>query len=894
MKEITYIIDKDSKKKLVIRIALADREGYYLKIDDKTRTFSLKSIEKGLTALDKLALNFLIKEEIKYQKKQSNQLIKEEDVSLQILNISAKESVQALKLMAATGKLYFNQKQLACDFYSKADFAYYVESEQPNQLKLLGKLKWGENEILIQDCDFLSEGPPHWFIKGIILKIIGTDVTWKELDAIRNRRDFTSKEIDALKDAYNEDNNEPKVHFSKQSHFAIEQQKTLMPILVLKDRTGAFADLYIQDGDKKYLYHDFARRNSDDEKALEQDLLETDFIVKPMVNSHYYCPLDNVAKSLNFILEIGWKIMDFKGRQVLKYDTFELEFTSETADIEVKGNLNYDTFKVDLRNVVGAFNRKDRFIEISEHHVGLFPDTFENKDFENLLEIAEVVTDKVTIKRHQFGSIEELLEEKFVKLDLPLKEMMQQLKSPIKQFPLFKGILRPYQEEGVNFLKFLYDFKFSGMLADDMGLGKTVQVLAFLSLIKTERPILIILPSSLVFNWHLEIKRFTPHFNVLIHHGIKRGQILNPNANIILTTYATLRMDLGIFRQLNFECLILDEAQTIKNAHTQIAKAVFALKSNFRLSMTGTPIENHLKELWSHFRFLMPNLLGKETDFLADLQAASSDSRYLQKIKSKIRAFVLRRKKEDVAKDLPEKIEQTVFVEMESDQRKIYDDYLKGIKGSLIKKIDIDGISKHRMEILEAILRLRQICCDPILVASQVETEVKISSAKLEALMEDIETAVSEGRKILVYSQFTGMLKLIAKAVKEKSFSYVYLDGSTTDREKVVTQFQEDPSIPLFLISLKAGGVGLNLTAADYVFLFDPWWNDSIENQAINRAHRIGRKDTVLAKRYIMAETIEEKMMTIKQNKEKMGSLLFEDALADLALSEDDFRFLLS
>jgi SNF2 family DNA or RNA helicase len=900
MKEIAYIIDKDlsiKKSQLVIKIAL--KIGYDIKADDKSAPFFRPQIEKLLTPLDKLALQQLIQEELSFQKKVYGKIIKEDAISLEALHISQAQSIHALKLMAATGKLYFNGKAIAADFYGKTDFHYAVESDSDGKLIVTGKLTWKTGECLLKDCDLLLPGIPHFLIKGIFLKLISTDVSWKELCRSNSSLAYSNADIQELQEAHEEDNKEPAVFFNDQSKFIQESQKDPLPYLVLTDKTGAFANLWMNfDDEQKYPFHDKTRKQSEAEKSYEKDLLETDFIPKFISQSHYYCPLDKVAKSLTFLMEIGWKIFDFKGRQLVRYTESNIWLESDKEVIKAKGTIDYESHKVNLSDLKGAFNRRDRFVYISELTVGLIPDSFENKGLSSLLEISEIINDTLTVKKQQIGVLSDLLENSSTRLDKHLteiKEKLQGFNGVSKALPdsSFKGILRPYQQDGVNFLKFLYDFHFNGMLADDMGLGKTVQVLAFLSLVKSEKPTLIVLPASLVFNWELEIKRFTPSLKVAIHHGPKRGMTIPQNVNIILTTYSTLRLDLALFKETLFECLILDEAQTIKNARTQIAESLFCLNARFRLSITGTPIENHLKELWSHFRFLMPELLGDENIFLADLQASTSDMRYLQKIKKKIRPFILRRKKEEVAKDLPERIEQTVFVEMPPSQRKIYEDYLSGIKNSLIKKVELEGVSKHRMEILEAILRLRQICCHPLLVSGILDDE-PIISAKLESLLEDIGTAVSEGRKILVYSQFTSMLKLIAKAVKEKDISYVYLDGQTKDREQVVFSFQNDPSIPLFLISLKAGGVGLNLTAADYVFLYDPWWNDAIENQAINRAHRIGRKETVFAKRYICQETIEEKMMTLKFNKSKSVADILDDELSQLNLTEDDFKFLLS
>lgn len=806
--------------------------------------------------------------------------------------------IQELKVLTTKGKFYFNEKELAIDFYGKAKFIYEVAPLSNEKFTVTGKLKWNSHEINISECDFIFQGTPKFFIKGIHLKIIEQPLSSKEISKLLDEKShFSLKDIQDLKSAHEEDSEEPEVIFLDHAKLQLEHLIEPIPFLVLKDKTGAFADLWINLGNgKKKECHAKHEQLTPTEKAFEQDLKETGFIFKPMVNSHYYCPLNKVAKTLSFLIEIGWKVFDYQGRELIKPGSYDLSLKEKDSDVEVEGFLNYEGHKANLMDVKGAFLRREKFIEISNGFVGLMPEDPEYEGLKELLDTSDNTKNNLICKRHHIIAINDLLKRDAVKLDDAVKNLLDKIENRIIPLKLlsdhFQGDLRPYQKEGVNFLKFLYDFHFHGMLADDMGLGKTVQVLAFLSLLKLTKPILIVLPATLLFNWESEIKRFTPHFKALRYHGKDRKCDFN-HYDIILTTYTTLRLDQAKFQDVLFECLILDEAQTIKNAKTQIAEALFTINATFRLSITGTPIENSLNELWSHFRFLMPELLGDEITFLKDIAAASSDSRYLQRIKRLIKPFILRRKKEDVAKDLPDKIEQIAYVEMDEKQQAIYDEHLSGIKRSLMKKIEEEGFSKHRMEALEAILRLRQICCHPILALDD-ENET-LQSAKLELLLSDIETAVSEKKKILVFSQFTKMLKLIAKALTLKNIHYSYLDGSTKNREKAVSEFQDNPDIPLFLISLKAGGVGLNLTKADFVFLYDPWWNEAIENQAINRAHRIGQKNQVFAKRYIVRESIEEKMVTLKQNKAKIASAILDEGdLGDMHFTEDDFKFLLT
>ena len=482
-------------------------------------------------------------------------------------------------------------------------------------------------------------------------------------------------------------------------------------------------------------------------------------------------------------------------------------------------------------------------------------------------------------------------------METPLKNLREKLsnfKGIEETLPTsdFVGQLRPYQQEGVNWLYFLYTSGLHGMLADDMGLGKTVQVIAFLSTLKAlHKPVLIIMPTSLVFNWQKEIEKFLPHSKVFIHQGVNRARIIEefPRHGIILTTYALLRIDLTLLSKLDYEAVILDEAQAIKNKTSQTFQAVLSLKSDFRLSLTGTPVENTLSELWSHFNFLLPELFGDEKAFIQN--SLESDPRFLKTIQKKIRPFFLRRKKEEVAKDLPEKIEQVVWVEM-GQERQIYDQFLMDFKNNLLQKIQEGGVQKYRMQILEAILRLRQICAHPLLVTNYLSEGLDVGSAKMEVVLQDIELVAEEGRKVLVYSQFTQLLKLLGKRLKEKGLDFAYLDGEVDNREVEVNRFQEDLNLPIFLISLKAGGVGLNLTAADYVFLLDPWWNEAVENQAIDRAHRIGRKDTVIAKRYVTLATVEEKMMNLKTYKRNLINNLFDEDLKSSQMTLDDLLIL--
>ncbi|MEO8337578.1 MAG: DEAD/DEAH box helicase [bacterium] len=448
----------------------------------------------------------------------------------------------------------------------------------------------------------------------------------------------------------------------------------------------------------------------------------------------------------------------------------------------------------------------------------------------------------------------------------------------------FTGTLRAYQREGLGWLHFLRTFGLGGCLADDMGLGKTVQVLALLESrrvrrTKPRKPSIVVVPRSLVFNWIREAERFTPRMRVLDHSGVSRSvaSIDGSAIDLVVTTYGTLRRDAALLTGVEFDYAILDEAQAVKNASSVSAKAVRLLKADHRLAMTGTPIENRLEELWSLFEFLNPGMLGSASAFagLVRLAGADESTGGRDVLASALRPVILRRTKEQVASDLPARVEQTLTVTLEGPQRKFYDGLLESYRRSVLERVDRDGVQKARMHILEALLRLRQAACHPGL-ADPHWTDAP--SAKLDALMPAIAEVIAQGHKVLVFSQFTTFLAHVRRRLDETGTTYEYLDGAVRNRQARVDRFQNDAACPVFLISLKAGGHGLNLTAADYVYLLDPWWNPAVEAQAIDRAHRIGQTRHVMATRIVARDTIEEKILELQASKR---------ALADAILGQD-------
>ncbi len=465
----------------------------------------------------------------------------------------------------------------------------------------------------------------------------------------------------------------------------------------------------------------------------------------------------------------------------------------------------------------------------------------------------------------------------------------------------FQGALRGYQADGVNWLQFLRGAELGGILADDMGLGKTVQALAHLAIEQAEgrldRPALIVCPTSLIPNWTLEAERFAPSLKVLALHGPSRKEHFGAiaTADLVLTTYPLLSRDHEVLTAQEWHIVILDEAQTIKNPNAETTRQALRLVARQRLCLSGTPLQNHLGELWSLFDFLAPGFLGSQRGFRMRYRSPiekNGDVDRQDSLNRRVRPFLLRRTKEEVVKELPPKTEILESVEMESGQRAIYEAIRLAMHTRVKAAIAQKGLSRSGIVILDALLKMRQACCDPRLLKMQTVAKTKAGSAKLDRLMELLTTLRAEGRRVLLFSQFTEMLALIERRFWEDKIDYVMLTGDTKDRATPVKKFQAG-EVPVFLISLKAGGVGLNLTAADTVIHYDPWWNPAAEDQATDRAHRIGQTKRVFVHRLVTLGTIEEKMVTLKEKKRALvASVLEADHGGALKMTESDVEAL--
>lgn len=553
----------------------------------------------------------------------------------------------------------------------------------------------------------------------------------------------------------------------------------------------------------------------------------------------------------------------------------------ETA---IKVQFNKQT--VSLKHLHKSIRNKSKFVQLDDGTQGILPDEWLQK-FEKYFAAGEVVEETLRTANINYSAVEELYEEASLSIDA--KERLQLYRSKLATFDhinetkvpaTLNATLRPYQKEGLNWLNFLDEFSFGGCLADDMGLGKTIQIIAFL-LSQVEKngqnTNLIVVPASLVFNWQQEIKKFAPSLKVTTIYGANRDKQTKDfdKYHIVLTSYGTLLADVVWLKSYRFNYIILDESQLIKNPDAQRYKAVRLLQSRNRLVLTGTPVENNTFDLYGQLSFACPGLLGNREYFRQQYSVPIdqfNDSRKAEELQQRIKPFILRRTKSQVATELPDKTEMVIYCEMGTKQREIYESSRNEIRDYLMGRSD-DELTKTSMFVLQGITKLRQICNAPSLISK--EEFYGNASAKMDALLEQIESK-SPYHKILVFSQFVGMLDLVKAALEEKEIKFAYFTGQTKNREAVVNSFQQDDEVRVFLVSLKAGGVGLNLTQAEYVYLIDPWWNPAVENQAIDRTYRIGQHKNVMAVRLICPDTIEEKIMLMQDKKRDLAADLIK------------------
>ena len=663
------------------------------------------------------------------------------------------------------------------------------------------------------------------------------------------------------------------------------------------------------------------RRKRDAEAAAEEALTahRVRFIDFGQGPAHLSVALKAAPAIVRDLLPLGWRI-SVEGKPFRVSGDTAIEVASGIDWFDLRGSVDFDGVPVPLPELLAAVRHGQTTIVLSDKSIGVLTDAWVAQ-YGGLAAFAGAgsvpgggagvgggdaggaAEGGVHVRRSQLGLLDALL---LSREGVTWSGRALDVRDRLRAFEgiaaadapaTFVGTLRGYQRLGLGWLRFLQELELGGCLADDMGLGKTVTVLALLDARRVEkggapRASLVVAPRSLLFNWKREAERFAPALRVAEYHGSGRDDVLTSldQFDLVLTTYGTMRRDVAALGGAEFDYVILDEAQAIKNAATASAKATRLLRARHRLALSGTPIENQLGDLWSLFEFLNPGLLGTlQHGVLA--RARKGDAGSLDTLRRGLRPYILRRTKQQVAPELPARNEDTMVCELEPVERKLYNQLRDHYRQLVLGLVDRQGLKRSQFQILEALLRLRQAACHPGLIDPRKHTG---SSAKLDALLERLDEARAEGHKALVFSQFTSFLAFVRRELDERGVAYEYLDGQTRDRERRVARFQQDASCPLFLVSLKAGGLGLNLTAADYVFLLDPWWNPAVEAQAIDRAHRIGQERPVFAYRLIAADTVEERIIELQARKRQLADAIISADNSGLAgLTREDLELLL-
>lgn len=703
--------------------------------------------------------------------------------------------------------------------------------------------------------------------------------------------------------------NEQLIYLSESEDFVLitpvmRYSNTEIPVLsrkqiIAKDKYGHTFTLRRDEAAELQFLADIVKQHSFFEEQQQEDLRLDCFYLhrKHFLDINWFLDAFEVWRNKGITI-LGFN--QLKNNNLSPYKAnISIKVISGIDWFETKAKVEYNGEAISMKHLHKSIRNKSKFVKLDDGSLGILPEEWLEK-FTGYFNAGELVGDSIYTHKINYNSITELYDEHLltesVKTQLALyrgKLSGPESINPVKVPEGLQTALRHYQQEGLNWLNFLDDFNFGACLADDMGLGKTIQIIAFL-LSQREKlghnTNLVVVPASLIFNWQAEVARFAPSIKMHTIYGADRLRDSHEfdKYELILTSYGTLLADVRFLKNYRFNYIFLDESQTIKNPDSQRYKAVRLLQSRNKVVLTGTPIENNTFDLYGQLSFACPGLLGSKQQF-KELYSVPidqfKDSRRSRELQRRISPFILRRTKEQVAKELPEKTEMVIYCEMGQEQREVYEAAVQDIKAYIEGKAE-DELQKSSMHILQGITRLRQICNSAVLLKD--DKFYGNASSKMEALIEQIE-GKSPNHKILVFSQFVGMLDLIREALRSRDIGHAYLTGQSRNRAAMVASFQDNPEVRVFLISLKAGGVGLNLTRADYVYLVDPWWNPAVENQAIDRCYRIGQEKNVVAVRLICPDTIEDKIMKLQNTKKDLvAELVKTDSASYKTLSKKD------
>ncbi|WP_293742787.1 DEAD/DEAH box helicase [uncultured Pedobacter sp.] len=619
-----------------------------------------------------------------------------------------------------------------------------------------------------------------------------------------------------------------------------------------------------------------------------------------------YAAINWVNEHIEILEASGFEIEQATGQKkfVLGASKIDLEVKEGNDWFDIHAVVWFGKYQIPFLSLKQHILHKKREFLLPDGEVAIIPDKWFTQ-YGSLFSLAEA-GQTLKLKKHHIGLINDLAEDSLANVTLERK--LQRLSDfediADTQMPVnFKGSLRDYQKAGYNWFSFLREYNFGGCLADDMGLGKTIQTLAMLQkvkeedqLLETQTTSLIIMPTSLIYNWLTEAKKFTPKLKILAHTGTNRNKDVANFANydIIITTYGVTRVDIDELKNFYFNYIILDESQNIKNPASKSFKAVRSLKSKHKLILSGTPVENSVSDLWSQLTFLNPGLLGTQAFFYEEYVQAiekKKDEEKARKLQSIIKPFVLRRTKEQVAAELPPKTEQVIYCDMSEDQAAYYEKTKSAYRNDLLQSMDDGTFAQKQVQLLQGLTALRQLANHPVMIDGEYISD----SGKFENVIHTLDNVLKGGHKVLVFSQFVKHLDIFKKHFEAEHIPFAYLDGSTRNRGEIVSEFQQNSDLKVFLISIKAGGVGLNLTQADYVFILDPWWNPAVEQQAIDRTHRIGQDKKVFIYKFIAKDTVEEKILALQNRKKSLAnSLITTEESFFKSLSKEDIRDILN
>ncbi|MFN8354646.1 MAG: SNF2-related protein [Spirosomataceae bacterium] len=601
-------------------------------------------------------------------------------------------------------------------------------------------------------------------------------------------------------------------------------------------------------------------------------------------------------------IRLSQQVTDGK-RYFLGYSSLNVSIHEGNDWFDIYAVVRFGEFEIPFLQLKDLILRKRREFTLPNGEIAVIPEAWFTHYAELFAfsEHHEQDENCLKLKKYHLALVQELGQENLASVVMTRKLEKLRDFQEIEDAMLpsgFNGMLRPYQKAGYNWLQFLNRYSFGGCLADDMGLGKTVQTLALLQAQKEQglrEPSLLVMPTSLIYNWLLEAEKFTPQLRVLVYTGSYRDKNteLFDQYDLILTSYGIVRIDVDLLKYYRFNYIILDESQAIKNPSSNIAKAVMQLNARHRLILTGTPLENSTMDLWSQLNFVNEGLLGSQSffrnEFLVPIEKRN-DEKKTQRLYNLVKPFMLRRHKSQVATELPPKIENVQYCDMTEEQEREYEEAKSHYRNLILKSIEDEGIAKSQWMVLQGLTKLRQIANHPRLVDGDYDG----ASGKLTDVLWKMESVIRGGHKILIFSQFVKHLDVFRQHLDAEQIRYAYLDGNTQDRQGQVELFQKDESVKIFLISLKAGGLGLNLTAAEYVFILDPWWNPAIESQAVDRAHRIGQEKTVFTYKFITKNSVEEKILALQKNKLRLANeLITTEETFVKSLSKEDVLALL-